>query len=292
MLYYRAWGWVYCCWIARPSCTNQPAEWNSSLEGGRRSGSWYSLPTSKPHCTSRVFVYDLEAWYVSPRLLMMAMLRLCILKQVSRRQVQRLCAQFYPRWSSHTKFKSTVISSEFHSAFTCMYQNSTPLRKSLFVSVKMKRTCSRFVVTLYKLIWVFILYSFSGIYSASLIPLVWGGPAGIQLERYMEALHDPDANLTYTAMTGVRKQSVVDAERLFSAGLVEFMERKGYEFEAEYVRVILDWRRACDERGLSELQRCRYNYHNVMLNYMLDELMPWHDEYDFSHIEVNRYIIV
>ena len=148
------------------------------------------------------------------------------------------------------------------------------------------KVCSNFVQVNLSVYFVFFFWYIQRIAHSTRM----GGPAGIQLERYMEALHDPDANLTYTAMTGVRKQSVVDAERLFSAGLVEFMERKGYEFEAEYVRVILDWRRACGERGLSELQRCRYNYH--MLNYMLDELMPWHDEYDFSHIEVNRYIIV
>ena len=102
----------------------------------------------------------------------------------------------------------------------------------------------------------------------------------------MEALHDPDAKLTYTALTGARKQSVVDAERLFSPSLADFMERKGYDVEANYIRVVLNWRRACDERGLSELQRCRYNYH--MLNYILDDLMPWHHQFDFSYLEV-RY---
>ena len=46
----------------------------------------------------------------------------------------------------------------------------------------------------------------------------------------------------------------------------------------------------CDECGLSELQRCHYNYD--FLNLVLDELMPWHkDIYDFSHLEVNRYLL-
>ena len=102
----------------------------------------------------------------------------------------------------------------------------------------------------------------------------------------MEALQDPEAQLTYTALTGERKQSVKDAERLFSPSLLAFMEKKGYSAEAKYIRVVLNCRRACDERGLSELQRCRFNYH--MLNYILDELMPWHDNYDFSYLEVNR----
>lgn len=113
-----------------------------------------------------------------------------------------------------------------------------------------------------------------------------GGPSTINLARFEEAVHDPEAQLTYTALTGVRKQSVQDAERLFSPSLLAFMEQKGYTNEAKYIRVVLNWRRSCDERGLSELQRCRFNYE--MLNYILDELMPWHNDYDFCHLQVNR----
>ena len=44
-----------------------------------------------------------------------------------------------------------------------------------------------------------------------------------------------------------------------------------------------------DERGLSELTRCQLNYD--FLNYILDDLMPWHRSiYDLSPLEVNRYI--
>ena len=58
--------------------------------------------------------------------------------------------------------------------------------------------------------------------------------------------------------------------------------------EAKYIKTIWNWRRACDERGLSECTRSRFNYH--FLNLLLDELMPWHTEtYDFSLLEVNRY---
>lgn len=65
------------------------------------------------------------------------------------------------------------------------------------------------------------------------------------------------------------------------------MEGKGYSFEAEYIQVILNWRRACDERGLSPLQRSRFNYE--LLNFLLKELMPWYEtEYDFNLLEVNR----
>ena len=66
------------------------------------------------------------------------------------------------------------------------------------------------------------------------------------------------------------------------------MEKQGYTFEADYIRVVLNWRQACDERGLTELQRCRFNYQ--MYNYILDDLMPWHRQYDFSHLEVNLWV--
>ena len=67
------------------------------------------------------------------------------------------------------------------------------------------------------------------------------------------------------------------------------MERKKYNYEASYIRAVLGWREACDQRGLSELERCRRNY--CMLNFMLDELLPWHNQvYDFSLLEVNRYL--
>ena len=102
----------------------------------------------------------------------------------------------------------------------------------------------------------------------------------------MEALHDPEAQLTYTSLIVERKQSVTDAERMFSPSLLAFMERNGYTCEVEYIRVVLNWKRACDERGLSELQRYQYNYQ--MLNCILDDLMPWHHDYDYSYLEVNR----
>lgn len=115
-----------------------------------------------------------------------------------------------------------------------------------------------------------------------------GGPDKLQLQRYTESLHDNEACLTYTALVGSRKQSVQDAERLFSPTLLQFMEKKNYSYEASYIRAVLGWRKACDQRGLSELERCRYNYN--MLNFLLDELMPWHTQlYDFSLLEVNRY---
>ena len=106
------------------------------------------------------------------------------------------------------------------------------------------------------------------------------------MERYSEALSDPSSGLTHTALVGLRKQSVQDAERMFSQQLADFMKRKKYDFEEKYTRVVCNWRRANDERGLSNLQRSHFNYD--FLNFILDELMPWHTTtYDFSTLEVN-----
>ena len=115
-----------------------------------------------------------------------------------------------------------------------------------------------------------------------------GGSKQLKLERFAEALYDESSGLTYPALTGQRKQSVQDAELLFSEGVQLFMEKMKYNYEAKFVRVIRNWRRACDKRGLSSLQRCKFNYE--LLQLILDELMPWHSEhYDFSTLEVNRY---
>ena len=96
--------------------------------------------------------------------------------------------------------------------------------------------------------------------------------------------------MTYSSLVGLRKQSVEDAERLFSPSMAEFMDHKGYKPEAEYIRAVLGWRKACDERGLSELERSRYNYQ--FLNYILKDWMPWFESnYDFSLLEVNRYVV-
>ena len=102
-------------------------------------------------------------------------------------------------------------------------------------------------------------------------------------------MHSPQSGLTYPALVGSRKQSVEDAERLFSPSLVKFMQDKGYEYEAGYIGAVLGWRQACDLRGLSENDRTLRNYQ--MLTFLLEELMPWYkDSYDFSLMEVNRSV--
>ena len=44
----------------------------------------------------------------------------------------------------------------------------------------------------------------------------------------------------------------------------------------EYLQYVHNWRRACDERGLTDDQRSKYN--RELLNYILDDLMPWHKD--------------
>ena len=105
----------------------------------------------------------------------------------------------------------------------------------------------------------------------------------------MEAVYDESAQLSYHALVGTRKQSVSDVLQIFSKDVLNFFKLRGYDFEAKYVEVILNWRRACDERGLSDTQRSQYN--TDLLNYILDELMPWHRQpelRDLSLLEVNQ----
>ena len=117
-----------------------------------------------------------------------------------------------------------------------------------------------------------------------------GGPYDLKLERFLEAVYCESTQLSYHALVGTRKQSVSDVEQVFSSRVLEFFESKGYSEEAKYVRVIRNWRRATDERGLTDEQRSEFN--QDLLSYILDELMPWHSKSqlrDFSLLEVISY---
>ena len=48
-----------------------------------------------------------------------------------------------------------------------------------------------------------------------------------------------------------------DVERLFSKDMKKFMSSRGYDAEGKYIKVIRNWRRACDERGLSDTARAQ-----------------------------------
>ena len=110
----------------------------------------------------------------------------------------------------------------------------------------------------------------------------------LNFEAFNDDLQDSESGLTYAALTGKRKQSLKDAERLLSCHVADSLQRKGHVQEARHVQLIANWHEASDGRGLSQLKRSKYNYD--MLNYVLDDWMPWHCEnYDFSTIDINRY---
>ena len=80
----------------------------------------------------------------------------------------------------------------------------------------------------------------------------------------------------------------MNAERLLSYHVVALLRKNGHEREAKHVEIFANWHEASDGRGLSQLICCKYNY--KMLEYILDEWMPWHKTcYDFSTIDINRY---
>jgi len=115
-----------------------------------------------------------------------------------------------------------------------------------------------------------------------------GGPNYVDVTAFDAAMMDPRTGLTHAALTGERKQSVVDAERMLSFLVSRFLSEHGYIREAHYVNTVAGWHEAADGRGVTELERCRKNY--AMLNMVLDEWMPWHnDSYNFSLININRY---
>lgn len=101
-------------------------------------------------------------------------------------------------------------------------------------------------------------------------------------------MEDPTTGLTYPALTGIRKQSIEDVERLFGEGVIDFMEEHGYSPEAKYLRHVRNWRRATDERGLSD--NVRQKFCIEFLDYILEDLLPWYsaENKDFSLLKVNR----
>ena len=69
------------------------------------------------------------------------------------------------------------------------------------------------------------------------------------------------------------------------------MDLKGYTYEAHYIKTIWNWRRACDELGLSALEHSKFNYQ--FLTMIPDELMPWDKPvYEISLLEVNQFVNV
>ena len=112
----------------------------------------------------------------------------------------------------------------------------------------------------------------------------------IRLQYFRDALNDPSTGLTKSALTGVNKQSVPDCERMFSVGMIDFVQKNGHANEMVFLTLVHNWHKASDGRGIDEDTRHLYN--KQMLNWVLDDWMPWHrDNYDFSTIDVNRYVL-
>ena len=110
----------------------------------------------------------------------------------------------------------------------------------------------------------------------------------VDVQAFVKAMHDPTTGLTYTALTGKRKQSVGDAEKLLSPAVGKWLKANNFLSEAKFVEVVSNWHKASDGRGLSEAERERYNL--AMLDYLLEDWMPWfRDERDYSTLDVNRY---
>jgi hypothetical protein len=111
------------------------------------------------------------------------------------------------------------------------------------------------------------------------------------LQYFRDALNDETTGLTKSALTGVNKQSVPDCERMFSVGMIEFMRKNDHKHEMAFLRLVHNWQKASDRRGLDEATRHLYN--KEMLNWILDDWMSWHRyNYDLSTIDVNRYYTV
>ena len=100
-----------------------------------------------------------------------------------------------------------------------------------------------------------------------------GGPTRIHLERFEEPLHHPTSGLTYPALFCICKQSVEDIEHLLGQPLIDWMVGKWYSNEAEYLQRIRNWTHACDERGLTDEERSKFN--TELLNYIPDKLMQF-----------------
>ena len=110
----------------------------------------------------------------------------------------------------------------------------------------------------------------------------------VDVQAFVKAMHDPKSGLTYTALTGKRKQSVGDAEKLLSPAVGRWLRTNGFLSEARFVEVVSNWHKASDGRGLSEEERKKKN--QAMLDYLLEDWMPcFKDERDYSTLDVNRY---
>ncbi|XP_028407520.1 uncharacterized protein LOC114530130 [Dendronephthya gigantea] len=111
----------------------------------------------------------------------------------------------------------------------------------------------------------------------------------VDLQAFVKAMNDPNTGLTYTTLTGKRKQSVGDAEKLLSPAVAKWLKANGFLSEGRFVEIVSNWHKASDGRGLTETERSKNNL--AMLDYLLEDWMPWYkDLRDYSTMDVNRPI--
>ena len=72
-------------------------------------------------------------------------------------------------------------------------------------------------------------------------------------------------------MTGERKQSVGDPEKLRSPSVGKWLNVNGFLSEARLVEAVSNWHKASDSRGMSEAEREKNNL--TMLDYLLEDWM-------------------
>ena len=122
-----------------------------------------------------------------------------------------------------------------------------------------------------------------------------GGPPPLdgvrfKVQRYQEAMKSSKTDLNWAALSGQRKQSVRDAEKVHSPAVAAFFKEKGYLAEGRYAQVVSDWHEASDGRGLSQEKRKKANKN--MKDYIMEDWMPWYDadKPDFSLIDIHRSV--
>jgi hypothetical protein len=82
---------------------------------------------------------------------------------------------------------------------------------------------------------------------------------------------------------------VGDAEKLLSPTVAKWLKANGFLNEGRFVEIVSNWHKASDGRGLTEADRKKYNLE--MLDYILEDWMPWYkEERDYSTLDVNRYM--
>ena len=90
----------------------------------------------------------------------------------------------------------------------------------------------------------------------------------VDLQAFVKAMNNAETGLTHTALTGKRKQSISDAEKLLSPVVAKWLKANGYLNEGRFVEIVSNWHKASNGRGLTEAVHKKYNL--AMLDYLLE----------------------